>query len=229
VDNIQGDVDINLSHGQIMTEELGGRSRIEVAHGQGGRILGIKEGRLNVRHYQRLRVGELGKVNLDVAHSSLEVEKSADLDAEIRHSKFEIESTGKVLLTSGHSNLDFGDVISLMIEMEHSDIEIEQVAETIEAHTSHSQLRVRKIPQGFEMVDLDGSHSFFSINVEQQASFAIDVRLNHGRMRYDSDEIPINYVDVQNNTSRYKSKIGEGDGTIRVVNQHGDFRINLVD
>ena len=64
---------------------------------------------------------------------------------------------------------------------------------------------------------------------KNNADYSIDVRLNHGRMRYNSDEIPLNYVDIRNNTERYKGKIGSGQGTIRVVSTHGDLRLNLVD
>ncbi len=229
VDDVKGDVDIDLSHGQLLTEKLTGRSKIDISHGNGGRILEMTKGRLEIHHYRRLRAGTLGNVNLTLEHSDLAIENSTELDAEIRHSQFEIENSGNLVLDCAHSNLGVGQSNNILVDLQHSEIEINNLSKVIEADVNHSEVRLRKVAKDFELIDLNGNHSYFNINVENNADYSVDVRLNHGRMRYNSDEIPLNYVDIRDNTERYKGKIGTGEGTIRVVGNHGDLRLNLVD
>ena len=115
------------------------------------------------------------------------------------------------------------------MDLQHSEIDVNNLSKILEAEVNHSEVKVGKVAKDFELIDLNGNHSYFNINLENNADYSIDVRLNHGRMRYNSDEISLNYVNIGNNTERYKGKIGTGEGRIRVVSNHGDLKLNLVD
>ena len=131
------------------------------------------KGRLEIHHYRRLRAGTLGNVNLTLEHSDLAIENSTELDAEIRHSQFEIENSGNLVLDCAHSNLGVGQSNNILVDLQHSEIEINNLSKVIEADVNHSEVRLRKVAKDFELIDLNGNHSYFNINVENNADYSV--------------------------------------------------------
>jgi len=135
---IDGEVDIRLAHGRIRTEELNGRSRVDLAF-SGGRMKKMAKGNLDLRHTNKLVIDYLGNVEVDLQHTTLDVEEAELVD-----------------IVGQHSNIEIGKAISIEGDFQHSDLEIDEVVKVLALQVQHSDLDVRRVHEGFDRIDLDG-------------------------------------------------------------------------
>jgi hypothetical protein len=212
LDNHSGALVLELAHGQIVAEELTGETRVSLQHGSGGRIASLGSGTLEIQHYQRLRLGKLGDMRVDIAHASAEVEEAGDLDLEIRHSTLEFEVTGALNLELQHSKLRAESIKSIDVDMQHSTIDIEKVASAIIADGNHSHVKVDRLSKNFSKVSFDGNHSYLGVGLESGVRGTLEIELNHGKLDYPESLINMSHVNIENNSRKYKGKIGNGSG-----------------
>ena len=229
LDNFDGRLDLDLAHGQLVTEKLTGEVDINVAHGNGGRILSASNGDLQLRHYQRMRIGYLGNMEVDVAHAGFELEKAGTLDLESQHTNFEIGEIKDLKLYLQHGNADLGNVGSLSTEMQHGDIDIDQLSQSIEVDGSHSDVRVDKLSSGFKLVDFTGNHSYFGVGLSGNVNCSIEAKLDHGKMKYEKERVNMSFVSIKDQRAEYKGVMGSSKtpaAKIRVSGSFTDFHLD---
>ncbi|MGI9543571.1 MAG: hypothetical protein ACR2MX_09950 [Cyclobacteriaceae bacterium] len=223
LDNFDGRLDLDLAHGQLVTEKLSGEVDISVAHGNGGRILSATKGDLEMRHYQRMRIGYLGNMEVDVAHAGFELEKAGNLNLESQHTNFEIDEIKDLRLYLQHGNAELGSVGSLSSDMQHSDIDIEELSQSIEVDGSHSDVRVDRLSSGFKLVDFSGSHSYFGVGLSGNVNCSIEAKLDHGRMRYEKDKVNMSFVSIKDQRAEYRGVMGSNKTPAAKIRVNGSF------
>ena len=223
LNNFDGTLDLDLAHGQLVTEKLNGQVNINIAHGNGGRILSAANGDLEIRHYQRFRIGELGDVELDVAHAGFELEKADKLELESQHCDFEIGDVNSLKLNLQHGDVELGNVGSLSTVMQHADIDIERLGQSINANASHSDLRVDQLGSGFKTVEFEGNHSYLGVGLSSNVSCNIEVNLNHGRMKYAKEDVNMSFVNIKDQRAEYKGLVGSSKNTSSKIHVSGSF------
>ena len=228
LDHHSGSLDLDLAHGQLVAEELTGQTRVSLQHGSGGRIAALGSGTLAIQHYQRIRLGRLGDMRMEIAHSTAEVETAGDLDLEIRHSNMEFESIGVLQVDMQHSKMSAESAESIDSDMQHSDLDVESVSRSISADGNHSQVRVDRLSKNFTEVVFDGSHSYLGLGLERGANGTLDIELNHGKLDYPEASVNMSHVNIENNSRKYKGKLGNGTGgEIRVDANFTDVDLDI--
>ena len=212
IDNFNGQLELELAHGQIVAEELNGNSEISLQHGNGGRIAAIKSGSFEIQHYQRLRIGKLGDVNVEIAHASLDIEQAGNLSMELRHSTLEFETVGDLNLDMQHSKLQAESIKSLMVNMQHSSIDSESLGGSLVADANHSQLEIGRMAANFKEIQFDGNHSYLGFELSSGTNATLEIDLDHGRLQYPESVISMSHVNIENNSREYKGRIGNGSG-----------------
>ena len=212
INNFGGPLEVDLAHGQIVAEELNGNSDISLQHGNGGRIAAITSGSLEFQHYQRLRLGKIGNLDLEVAHASAEIEQAGDLDLELRHSNLEFGAVGKLNVDMQHSKLEAESIDALNSDMQHSTIELERLGDALNVDCQHSHVEIDHMSANFEEITFDGDHSYLAVELDRGANGTLEVELNHGRLSYPESSVSMSYANIENNSRHYKGKIGNGSG-----------------
>ena len=189
-------------------------------------MLPLVPGSLEVQHYQRLRLGQLGSMDLDIAHASFEADGAGDLDIDIRHSKASLGNAGAVDIDIQHSKLEAESLKSLKADLQHSNVDLEKLQQALNADGNHSGIKIGRVSKNFNEVEFTGNHSYLSADIESGASATLEAELNHGKLNYSESSINMSFVNTENNRQEYKGKIGNGSGGQIQVN--GNFTdVNL--
>ncbi len=228
IDNLDGPLVLELAHGQIVAEELNGNSRISLQHGTGGRISAISSGSLDIQHYQQLRIGRMGTLELEFAHSSIEVEEAGDLDIEARHSNIELGSAGALNLDMQHSKIAAESLRSVRSDMQHSSLDVEELERLLDVDCNHSQVEIDEVSKNFTLVNFEGDHSYLDLEMESGTSATFDIELKYGKLHYPESSVDMSYVNIENQSKEYKGKFGNGSGgQIQVEANFTDVSLQL--
>lgn len=210
VDDLGGEVMIDLKHGSMKAGNLTGPSTIEVSFGSA-------------------TIDLLGNSTLDFKYSKLWLQKAGNLDLEQSFSDIEIDQAGSIKLKSKYGGVELGDVKSVDGSANFSDFEIESVAEFVDLRMEHvGSFRIDEVKKGFTKIYLDAQFTSMSIYLQEGSSGEFEGKFRFGDMDVRGTEIDMNYVVKNNTSSEYKGKIGAGgQSKITVESSYGDLRLAI--
>lgn len=212
--SIDGEVTIYLAHGRIKTEELNGKSRIDLAFSGGG-MKSLIKGQLKLQHTSRLEIDHIGNVELDIQHTQMSIEEAELLD-----------------IVGQHSHIEIGRVHSLEGDLQHSELEIDELEKLVALQLQHSDLDINKVQKDFDRIDLDGGFSDFNINLDPESSGSIDAQMQFGDLSYRGGVFDFDNISKKQNLSEYRGSFGPKPGSaskILIRTQYGDAKIVVDD
>lgn len=172
----------------FMDEVYKGRVTVEQSYGN------LKAGRLEA---SRCSVTvRYGKIDLEaqqdgylkVAYGSGQVRRVGRVMLDTGYSRVDIDDAADVELDSDYDNLDFKRVGRLRGSASFSGLQIDRLDHSLALTAKYvSGFRIDRISEGFELVDLKGSYSSFTLEFAPEASFDYDIRLKRGNLRYPSE------------------------------------------
>jgi len=212
ISDFEGELNLRVAHGKVKAENLKGKSEIDLSFGS-GRIKSMASGFLDIQHYNRLAIEQLGDIKIDIQHSSLTADEG-----------------GRIRIDCQHSNVDFGRIVEVEGDFQHSDFVIDEVEERVVLDVQHMDLDIYKINKGFKRIDIDASFTDVNLNIDRTASGQIDAQVQFGDLKYRGEGFDFSYVEKKTNQSYFKGKFGGGSGgIINLQGQHGNFKLTLVD
>ncbi len=211
---IDGEVELRLAHGRIRTEELNGKSSVDLSFSE-GRMKKMAKGSLELQHTSGLDIDVVGNVEVDIRHTSMSIGEAELLD-----------------IKGQHSSVDIDKAQSLDGDFQHSELEINEIVKLATLQAQHSDLDINRVHSGFDLVDLDGGFSDFRIYLDPEASGSIDARMQFGELSYHGGDFDFTYISQEHNLSEYRGKFGSNDEStskVLIRTQHGDAELVVDD
>lgn len=164
--------------------------------------------------YGEGRVRRLGRVNLDTGYSRLDIDEADDL-----------------VIDSDYDNLSLGNIGQLRGSGSYSGLHIDRLDRSIELTTSYvTGFRIDKVSEGFSLIDLRGNYSSFTLDFENQAAFAFDIRLKRGNLRYPNEGLEVSRLERENdNNVIYAGRRGAPNkGRVFIEGSYTNVRFGII-
>ena len=216
----------------FMDEVYKGRVTVEQLYGnlKGGRLdatrcsLTVRYGKVDLEGqadgymkvaYGSGRVRHLGRVFLDVGYSRLDVDNADDVE-----------------LDSDYDNLSLGRVRRLEGSANYSGLQIERLEQRLQLSTKYvSGFRIDRVADGFELIDLKGGYSSYTLDFDPAASFDYSVELKRGNLRYPSEGFDMSRYDRGENDqqSTYTGRRGAASkGRVLIEGSYTNVRFGVI-
>lgn len=127
IGDYSGEVDINLSNGNLKSHDFDGKTNLTLSFGD-ATINQIKEGKLDC-NYSDIYIKKAGKLRIVSKSSDFEIIEINELDADSRRDKFRIRLADLIDARGSFSNFRVNELTDrITLRAEYGDIEIEKTA-----------------------------------------------------------------------------------------------------
>lgn len=220
-------LDVENQFGSVVVSDLNGKLNLDLKHGDfhGHSLIGMRHS-INVS-FGNLSINEIGSADIDVAHGSINIDKSsADLKIESKHLNVRIDEANVLQLVAKHGNVRIGTVSQITGENKFGQIEIRKVLKSAVLQLAHGSCQVEQIAKGFEKIDVENAHGSIELRFDADAKFQFEAQTSFGSIR---NSMPNTTVQRKEDTSSVQILEGKtnggGNGKVRVTNQHGSIRL----
>lgn len=164
IGDYSGDVEINLSNGNLKSHDFSGKVNLTVNFAR-VTINQMKNGRFNC-NYSDIYLKKAGSLTIESKSSTFEILELNNLDTNSRRDKFRIRLAERVEARGTFSNFRIGELTDrLSLRAEYGDVDIE------------------KIPPGFTSVFAETKSTDINLSFHEETSFGFEI--NHTKSRVD--------------------------------------------
>jgi hypothetical protein len=156
IDNLDNNLNLTLSYGDLTAGRLNGKTDIRLSSGDGA-IGYMKDGQVYVS-YGDLHVKEAGRLYAETRSSNVTIEKSATLKLDSRRDKLFLNDLGSVSGSGYFSAINIGDL--------HHDANLSM---------RYGNFTVDKIYRTFSQVNLTSDYTDLALGFERPPSFTMEL------------------------------------------------------
>lgn len=210
IDHRAGEVWLDISYGNLKTEDLTGFVHLDLAFGQGA-MRGTADSRMQIK-YADLQVGSARKMEMEQQFSSIELGVVDRLELESKYGDVEIKDGGNIVADAQFSGLEI-NVLRAGLVLEASYV---------------SNFSIGLLKKEFSKVDIVGK--FSGVEIKLEAGLKADISAEFSFASLDTNNVNVDffYKEKDNNRSEYRGRIGGGDASrkISVRSSYGDLDLN---
>ncbi len=213
IDDLDGNVNLTLSNGELKANDLNGNSVINLNSGD-GTINYIKEGKVSIS-YSNFHVKSTDKLNVDSRSSVINIDKANFLKLISRRDKFYLP-----------------EISDLYGESYFTDFTIHQLTDELNYSLKYGNISIENISKGFSFIQLNSEYTDIDLVFDKGAVFETDIKhhtdviLNFPIQNANLQTKVIDEDDKQNLTY---GKIGLGSTSSKVeINAPKKCTINII-
>jgi hypothetical protein len=159
MDDLEGQVDIDLSNGVLKANRLDGTSSIALSFGNG-------------------MISSLGSCTMKLSYSDLTLNEVGQLDLESKSSKLNVDSVNVVKINSRRDKLYFQQVEYLYGQSNFTQVWVYDFLRESDVHMKYGKLTIEHVLPGFSKIYVESDYTDITLMFNQEASFAFDI-LHH--------------------------------------------------
>lgn len=177
-------INLNNKFGDVIIEELKGKSNIEVKYGtlEAKKIMDDNTkplSQITLGYCSSSKIEELNWAKLDIKYSKIKLEKSKALVIMSKYSTLKIGQSSSLVFDSGFDNIKIEEVQNLVITSKFTDVDVEVAVKKVELEMSYGGFKAENIKNGFEMVKADAKYASVKLGVEKGTSFYLESEVKY--------------------------------------------------
>ena len=221
-------IDITHRHGDLYIDDRDGDLEVELAHGN-HKIEDVKGESYLKLSFSRGEIGNLTRSEVDIQHSNTSIESATELELEAQHSTVELGDIEILDIESRHGKLGIESVSQIEGDLSFTSSEIGQLMKSLRLETTHvGKFEIDKVSKDFELIDIETSFGPYDITFEKGSGGTINGKFEHGRLKYDDSDFEFSYVNREQSRSEYKGKFGSGgSGKVILTARHASIYLEL--
>jgi hypothetical protein len=156
IDDYLGDVEINLSNGNLKSHDFSGKTKLNLSFGD-ATINKMKSGTLDC-NYSEIYIKEADKLQITSKSSEFEITEIKEINTESRRDKFRIHLIDNLTASGSFANYRITELNStLNLKSEYGDLDIEKVA------------------PGFKSVYIESKSMDINLGFSEKSEFGFDI------------------------------------------------------
>ncbi len=156
VTDLSGEIDLKVSNGDFKANNITGYFDLNVSFGNAS-INHIETGKLNI-NYSELELSSAKELNIESKSSTLNIDKIGKLNVNSRRDKFYIDDLGSL---SGETSFSY--------------ITLKNFDSDLNMKTEYGEISIDNINPEFKIIDLTSKYTDILLNMNQDASFSVDI------------------------------------------------------
>ena len=205
-----GNVDMDISYGNVKGGNLTGQVKFKLSFGNGS-LNEVKQGNIDVKYSEDLMIGKCDNIELKQEFSNVNIRSANFIDVK-----------------SKYGDLDLGNIGSIDGSIGFSGFKMDRLEKSLVMETSHaSGFKIDFVSKSFEVIDISGKFGGYKITLEKGTVPDIEVDLSFSDWKYRSSDFEINYVEKNMHNSTYRTNGGDRKGgKIKINSSYGDLILN---
>ncbi len=192
VDDVAGNINIDLSNGDLKASKLTGRAEITINSGDAS-------------------INYLEDADLIIRYSDFQIKNANQLNIDSRSSKIYIDNAQYLKAVSGRDKYYIRKTSELFGNSYFSDLNVDELTNELSYSMEYGNLNMENIPKGFSYLNVDSEYTDIDMVFSKEASFEIDITHNPDvSLHYPSDFPKLE-----------EKKIGEEDSQILTYGKVG--------
>ena len=210
LDDRSGEVDVNLSYGDLKAGKLIKGGELKLSFGKGD-VQAFGPGRIELKYMKFFSLDEAQSLELDQQYSELEIQKVNAID-----------------MRSRYGQAEFGTVGEMDVNVHFTDFTIESLEKSLDMLAKYAtDFSLDHVSQDFEFIDIEGNYGSYNIDLEEglKADFKGDFK--YASMRALGVDIDYSIRIEEQGKESYEAKIGGGHPSkrIHIASTYGDLRL----
>ena len=182
IDEINGNVTLNVKYGNFKAENLARSSSIDLAYGN-GTILRANSADVEVS-YGRLHSEEVKDLDMTSKYSKINIENANTVRTTSKYDTYNIGEVVTFRNTGKYDNIDIDNVQDVVISSKYTEVYAGEVTNSLELDMQYGGTTIDRVKRGFSEIRLVGSYTDFKINVEDGAHYRMEAVANYAGIRY---------------------------------------------
>lgn len=216
----QASITIVNKNGDIFVNELTGKSKIELRYGnlKANRIFGDNTDPLSTLSisYGNASIDEVNWYKAEIKYAKLNISKAKAIVILSRGSKVAIDQVNSVVTESRYDTYSIGAISNFVGEGDYTTFRIEELTKKLDLTVKYGDVKVDKIPAGFESIKFNGGYSGIYLGIDPTASYYLTGDSSYGDIKYNSSN-RINRIENPTHTE-VEGLIGTDETTKSKVN-----------
>jgi len=192
LDDMKGNVSINLSNGDLKANRFLGTSDIDISFGDAS-IYSVK------------------KATMTISYSDLKIKNANDLDIESKSSEINIDKVISMNIKSKRDKYKINKASNLFIDAYFTDIVVDELSKEFNSSATYGYIYLEFIERGFSFINISSEYTDVDLFFAEGTTYDLDI--NH------SKEIVLRYPEEFANLE--KKVISEEDGRILTYGKIG--------
>lgn len=177
VEELLGDVSLELSHGNLRMEGAKGKLDLTLDYGDG---TVVEAASLNARvYYGKLQITEAGSGQIDSKYSRIRFDFAGELHATSKYDTYEIGELKAFRNEGKYDNIRLGEVERVQLTSQYSDVRIESLEEVAECELRYGALAIHHLAETFSRVELRGRYTDFKLRASHLPAYRLFLSGEH--------------------------------------------------
>ena len=156
IDNLEGDVDIQLSNGVLKANHFNGRANVDLSFARG-------------------TVRSMGTASANLSYGELTVGAVRQLDLVSKSSEVEIDTAGVVKIDSRRDKIWIEQVEYLYGHGSFTDVEVGSLSREADCMMKYGKLVIEQVQSAFTEIDIESDYTDVTLNVAPATSYRLDM------------------------------------------------------
>lgn len=119
-------------------------------------------------------------------YSKLNIQDSKALIILSKYSKLSVDRGTSIVSESKYDGYRIGTLANFVTESEYSNFKFEEIAKKISINTKYTDFRVQKVPEGFELIEIENKYGSINIGIDEGVSYRLKGYAQYAKIHYPS-------------------------------------------
>ncbi len=216
----QASITLVNKYGDIFVNELTGKCNIDLRYGnlKANRIFRDKSEPLSTLNisYGNASIDEVNWYKAEIKYAKLNITKAKAIVILSRGSKIAIDQVNSIVTESRYDTYSIGVISNFVGEGDYTTFRIDELTKKFDLTVKYGDVKVDKIPAGFESIKFNGGYSGIYLGIDPSASYYLTGDSSYGDIKF-SSENRINRIENPTHTE-VEGLIGNDENTKSKVN-----------
>lgn len=170
---------INNKFGDVYLPIIEGDLRVNMSHGD-LRAKSITKGKIIEVNYGTIDIESLSEGNVYITSGDLIIEELVEASVVSRSSELHLENVGDVIFDSKYDKVFIENAQKLGGESNFSHFKVKNLTGKIDMTTRYGSYTIKKVSTDFRRINLTGEYTDYTVSFDESTKCSFDVQLENG-------------------------------------------------
>ncbi len=220
-------LDIHNLYGNFSLNQLSGSSNIHLEYGNMtiGSLLNTNNS-LHLEYVTHANIEKAKKATLYVDYGNLKIEQAQQLTIKADYTDVKIGTVNQLT-----NNMDYGSLFiekahTVYNESDYTDVKVGKLQQVFVSTGDYGDISIQKVLPNFSKIAIKADYADVTLGLTNQTQYTLLGNFEYGDFSYPSN-LNLQKKIIENTSSSYEGKVGNGAGKITLNLDYGDAKIKL--
>lgn len=190
VAKMSGKATVVAKYGNVNMDGVAEDLSLSIGYGN-ATVTSARDAKVNIK-YGKLRIEDVRDVDLESKYSKVYISNAGDLETVSKYDTYRLGEIRKIHNQGKYDDFEIERADNVEVTARYSDYSINKLTQRGHFHLEYGGLHIHSLANSFSKVEVDSRYTGIDIDVDDGASFDIDIKTKYANIHYPSGA-DINY------------------------------------